>query len=192
MPVTHSQEIFKTRAIKPVVLNPSILEGERPMTSFYGPKSAIKIEKSAPVNLTPPTITGNARIPSVLTCSTGVWSASPQPVFSYQWFIDDVLVSGATGPTFTTYEGLHDMTLSCQVTAENILGSVDIMASNEILAQLVEPINVKENYVYVLRGFSGNGRLDVLHGNTFVLRGLSQEDQLSVFTNDIYALEFEA
>ncbi len=190
MPVTYSQEIFEIRSIKPVALNPSILEGEKLMTSLYGPISALKIEKSAPVNLTSPIITGAARIPSVLTCTTGVWSGSPQPSFSFQWYLDDVLIPGATNSTFTTYDGLHDMTLSCKVTAVSILGTVEIMASNSILAQLVEPINVKENGIFVLRGFSGNGRLDVLHGNTFVLRGLSQDDQLSVFTNDIYALQF--
>lgn len=191
MPVTHSQEIYEIRSIKPVTLNPSILEGEKLMSSFYGSESALKIEKSAPVNLTPPFITGASRIPSTLTCFTGVWSGSPQPSFAFQWYLDDVLISGATNPTFQTYDGIHDMTVSCEVTATNILGSVEIMSSNVILTQLVEPISVKESGIFILRGFSGIGRLDVLHGNTFVLRGLSQDDQLSVFTNDVYGLEFE-
>lgn len=192
MPVTYTQEIFDIGAIKPVALNPSIMEGEKQISSLYGPKSALKIERFAPTNSTPPSVSGDIRIPSTLTCAPGSWLGSPQPLFTYQWYVDGVLIDGATGSTFTTYDSLNNQTLTCEVTGTNILGSVDVLSSNGVLVLLVEPVNVMDNHIYVIRGFSGENRFDVNHNGIFVVTGLPQADQLNVLNNDIYTIHFIA
>jgi hypothetical protein len=48
---------------------------------------------------TPPSITGNAAVGSVLTGDKGVWSGSPTS-YTYQWLRDDREIEGATGTTY--------------------------------------------------------------------------------------------
>ena len=47
----------------------------------------------------PPTITGEAQVDKTLVASPGTWS--PDAPTAYQWLVDGVPVTGATGPTYT-------------------------------------------------------------------------------------------
>ena len=51
-------------------------------------------------NSVAPTITGTARVGSVLTATPGTWSPSPDSV-SYQWIRGRTAISGATNSTYT-------------------------------------------------------------------------------------------
>lgn len=60
-------------------------------------------KKVAPGTLSPataPAITGTARVDETLTASTGTWAPGGS-TYAYQWFVDDVLVPGASQSTFT-------------------------------------------------------------------------------------------
>lgn len=190
MPVTNTQEVFKISAIKPVSINPSILEGETPVPSLYGPSSAIAIDRFPPTNLSAPTISGIARLPSVLTCSTGVWSASPQPVYTYQWYLDGVIMVGETNSTITTDVGLVDQTLTCVVRAENTLGFVELLSSNGITVELVEPINLLQADVYAVSGLGSPSRVEAMSVGTYLVTGLGIDDTQSILTMDIYVTTF--
>ena len=53
------------------------------------------------VNASPPVLSGSTAIGGVLTVSQGSWNP-PGQTFTYQWFRDDAVISGATNSTYTT------------------------------------------------------------------------------------------
>lgn len=60
---------------------------------------------SAPLELSPPSIIGNAQVGSTLTAGTGSWQAAPVPSFSYQWLrcSSQTSCSPVTGATSAQY-----------------------------------------------------------------------------------------
>lgn len=190
MVVTYTQEIFKPRALKPVSLNPSIMEGEKLITSVLGPKSALRISRFLPTNVTLPSISGESRIPSTLTCFPGVWLASPQPAYTYQWYADGILLAGETNDTLLTDLSLLDKEITCLVTAENLLGSDEALSGNSIIAQLIEPINTLEYDAYVVSGLGSPSRIDTLSIGTYLITGIGIQNTQSIFSMDVYITTF--
>jgi hypothetical protein len=84
----------------------------------------------APVNTSPPTISGSAAPGQTLTASPGNWTGWPPPTFGYQWQRCDVTggncvnISGATGSTYTLTAADVGATIVVVVTATNTSGSV--------------------------------------------------------------------
>ena len=76
---------------------------------------------AAPVNTSPPQISGVAQSSNTLTCQPGTWSGSP--AFSYQWLRGGVVLAGQTNPTYTVTGADVGGVLSCQVTGTNLGGS---------------------------------------------------------------------
>ena len=77
-----------------------------------------------PSNTIAPEITGTEQQSQTLTSSTGTWDGVPSPTFTYQWYNQVGIISGATSSTYTpTGDDVGD-TLRCQVTATNTKGSV--------------------------------------------------------------------
>jgi len=73
------------------------------------------------------TITGNAGVGEVLTAVEGVYGnmqAAKSPSYAYQWYRDDVAISGATSNTYT--QGIADAgtTITVGVTPSNASGSL--------------------------------------------------------------------
>ena len=58
------------------------------------------VDDYAPTILTYPTISGTPAVGSVLTATTGLWDTTPLS-FSYQWFANNVAITGATSLSFT-------------------------------------------------------------------------------------------
>lgn len=190
MTITNTQEVFKPRAVKPVSLNPSIMEGEKLITSLLGPSSALEIERYASTNLIAPIISGIDRIPSTLVCFPGVWEGSPRPAFSFQWLGDGVAIPGETNDTLTTDPSQADVEFTCSVLGENILGFEEVLSSNSIIAKLVEPINVLEEDIYVISGLGAPSRVTTFNVDTYVISGLGIESSQSVFSFDVYIVTF--
>ncbi|QNN53457.1 CHAP domain-containing protein [Nocardioides mesophilus] len=65
---------------------------------------------------TGPTITGVAKVGSVLTATAGTWSPVT-PTLSYQWLADGADIPGATSATFTPAPDLEGSTIAVRVTA---------------------------------------------------------------------------
>lgn len=75
-----------------------------------------------PAVITPPAITGEARVKQILTVNTGTWSGNPVS-YTNQWLLDGEPISGATGSTFKLTQANVGSMVSCAVTATNITGS---------------------------------------------------------------------
>ena len=103
---------------------------------------AVQSIKFAPVNVTPPAITGNTTLGSVLhLASVGQWLNYPSS-FTYQWQRDGVDIIGFTNNAYTLVQADSAAFITCVVTATNITGSAST-ASNQIKADFYTsvPIN---------------------------------------------------
>ncbi|HET6377931.1 MAG TPA: arabinofuranosidase catalytic domain-containing protein [Methylocella sp.] len=83
----------------------------------------------APVNITPPSISGMAEVGSTLTASPGIWDNSPES-FTYQWKRNGVNIDGATASTYVPAVADQGLTLSIAVTAWNSAGMSSAAASS--------------------------------------------------------------
>jgi hypothetical protein len=120
----------------PAVGQPGVLysttEGLRYWYQPTGQYLALDGVPSAPVNDTPPVISGEAEVDAVLSLdSVGVWDHRPTS-YTFQWCIDGTEVEDAVGRTFVVPEEAADADVTCEVTATNVVGDSDPEASNEI------------------------------------------------------------
>lgn len=84
--------------------------------------SGVTVRTSEPVTVeagvlspTPvPTLSGDARVGSTVTAVPGTWDA--RATLTYQWYVDDVAVAGATGSSYSPVAGDVDHALSVAVT----------------------------------------------------------------------------
>lgn len=88
---------------------------------------------AAPVNTVAPALSGDFFVGQVLTCSTGTWSGSPAPTYTYQWRNAGVDIGGETANTYTLVAGDDGDSIDCVVTATNASGSAS-QASNALIA----------------------------------------------------------
>ena len=77
----------------------------------------------APVNTVLPAITGTAETGQTLTASSGSWTGTPSPSYSYQWLLDGVSLPGKTASTISVIADYEGSVLSVMVTAKNTAGS---------------------------------------------------------------------
>src|SRR5438270_1195099 len=83
---------------------------------------------AAPVNTSPPTVTGTATVGQTLTAEKGTWSNSPTS-FAYQWLRCNgggnscAPVASATQKTYTLVAADAGSTIRVRVTATNADGS---------------------------------------------------------------------
>jgi hypothetical protein len=93
----------------------------------------------APVNLTPPVISGSTTIGSVLTCNPGTWSGSPS--FEYIWTRNETTIGGATSSTYTIQAIDAGTTLECEVKASNAIGSNEEGSNEIVVPAAAGPLN---------------------------------------------------
>ena len=84
---------------------------------------------TAPDNTVLPAITGTATEGQTLTASSGTWSGSPTPTYTYQWFGDGESLAGETGSTLDLTEEHVGMVIAVQVTATNANGSASAISA---------------------------------------------------------------
>lgn len=77
----------------------------------------------APVNVVPPSVTGNTVSGSVLTCVGGTWTGYPTVIPSYQWKRDGSTILGASSNTYLLTATDETHTIKCTVTGTNSQGS---------------------------------------------------------------------
>jgi len=77
---------------------------------------------NSPVNSVAPIISGLDYVTSVLTTTNGTWSNTPTS-FTYQWYRNTTLISGAISSSYTLVQADADFEVKCKVTAINASGS---------------------------------------------------------------------
>lgn len=103
----------------------------------------------APVNVTPPVVTGIVRISQVLSSTTGVWTDAVS--YSYQWYRGGVVIVGATSSTYTVLGADVRELLSCRVVATGP-GGVSAPAASNSLASPWQPILAAKPSVLIFDG----------------------------------------
>jgi hypothetical protein len=86
------------------------------------PSTAVAGVSGGPVNLTPPTITGNAVVGETVSCSQGTW-AGVIDSYAYQWNRGANAISGATGTSYAIVADDVGQLITCTVTATDFAGS---------------------------------------------------------------------
>lgn len=81
-----------------------------------------------PANTVLPTITGTAKVGTVLTSTTGTWTGTPVPAYARQWLADGAVILGATAATFTPGASQLGKVISVRVNATNAMGSVAVVS----------------------------------------------------------------
>jgi endoglucanase len=96
---------------------------------------------TTPYLKTAPVISGPVQPNKVITATTGTWSMSPTG-YTYQWYLDSILVSGATANTYTCLVGDVGKTPGVVVTAINSSGSTSssIINASKAINYAVEEV----------------------------------------------------
>ncbi|MFE9560199.1 hypothetical protein ACFYM0_03740 [Streptomyces sp. NPDC006487] len=78
--------------------------------------TAVLVKGAAPKATKAPSITGTAKVGSLLTANRGTWTPTPTS-YTYKWYADGKLISGATRSTFTPTSTQRGKRISVKVTA---------------------------------------------------------------------------
>lgn len=96
---------------------------------------------NAPINTVAPVISGSTTLGSVLTTTNGTWTSLTALTYTYQWYRGATLINGATSSTYTLVVADSAASITCKVTATNILGT-NVATSNAITADTyTAPVN---------------------------------------------------
>lgn len=146
-----TQDDDRTRSIDFVHIEPSIREGVHLFTSLYGSDASAPLYRYPPTNTIAPWISGDLKIPNILTCNEGQWPASPSALFAYQWMSDGIDIPGETNRTYTTDASVDNTTITCELRGYNYLGEAYAFTAG-VLVSLIEPIEVWEQEDYSITG----------------------------------------
>jgi len=181
--ITQTQDNWTIRTIDVTHINPSILEGQHVIHGILPKRAAIPLLRYPPVNLVPPSISGDFKIPAVLTCNPGVWDAAPTADYLYQWRANGVQILGETGPTWTSNLTYDAFEIDCVVTAVNNQGFATLPTSNQITVEIVEPIEVREQDYYSIQGLNQFQKQNMMIFREAIITGISTDDQVTMFEN---------
>ncbi|MEM0951939.1 MAG: hypothetical protein AAGI66_07335 [Cyanobacteria bacterium P01_H01_bin.74] len=93
---------------------------------------------SLPINLSLPTIIGVNALGETLTATTGTWDNNPTS-FTYQWKRSGITIAGANSSSYTIALEDTSETITCDITAINISGTVTV-TSNALTGTV--PVNI--------------------------------------------------
>lgn len=93
----------------------------------------------APVDLTPPTLSGDATLAGTLTCTPGEWSDAP--TFTFSWLRNGVAIPAASGDNYGSVEADFGTQIACRVTASEP-GHADATAQTPPIRITHEPLRM--------------------------------------------------
>jgi alpha-tubulin suppressor-like RCC1 family protein len=76
----------------------------------------------APLDTSPPAISGIDAVGEDLTCADGSWTGTPTPTFAVRWLRDGSPVIGAATDSYTVPSADEGQRVACEVTASNTAG----------------------------------------------------------------------
>lgn len=83
---------------------------------------------AAPKNTGLPVVSGAPAVGHALSCSSGSWSGTPAPTFTYQWLLGGTPIPGATATTYQVLSADEGHSLACEVTAKNVVKSASALS----------------------------------------------------------------
>ena len=105
-------------------------------TNASGTSSAttagVSVPIIAPTDSAAPVLSGNAKVGSVLKCTSGTWTG--KPTYRFQWKRGGKLLPGATTSNYRVVRGDAGQKLTCTVTATNSAGSDSSSSSGRTVA----------------------------------------------------------
>ncbi len=101
--------------------------------SASGTSNAITVTATAPVNTVAPAISGTTAYGSTLTSTTGTWTGTATITYAYQWKLGSTNV-GANQNTYVTVIGDNAGSITCVVTASNVVGSTPATSNAIVVA----------------------------------------------------------
>jgi hypothetical protein len=109
-------------------------------TVFINPAPPVP---APPVNIEAPLLSGTGAVESTVTCSSGVWTGSPTPTYTYIFYVDGIEEQNSSSNEFFVHETYDGLTITAEVTATNTEGSATEPASNSIVVGTI-PVNTVE------------------------------------------------
>ena len=182
---TSTQEDLYTKCVAGLHIQPSILEGAKLYDSLYGPLKGDPIFRQPPTNLVAPYITGDTKIPSVMTCEEGQWVGSPYPRFAYQWMSNGVDIPGATNRTWESTSEYHDTDITVEVRGFSWIGESYAWTA-PVRITLIETLDVIEYANYVGTGISAIKAMTNLDNRNLIVTGIGAENAETVIRNVAY------
>jgi hypothetical protein len=137
-----------------------------------------------------PVISGALDYGNVLTCSTGTWTGTPAPTYTYQWQNAGSNISGETANTYTSVFGDVGDTITCEVTATNAFNSVMAESAGVVISDPLAPSSdlLQENGDRLLQENLDGILLDVPFDSSFLLEGgdffLLEDDTSTLLLED--------
>ena len=95
---TATSRVVAADVTKAITVRATGTKGTVTGTTISAPK--LGALGDAPTATTPPSLTGNPKVGSVLRVTPGTWSGTGLPAFGYQWYRGTTPISGATGSTY--------------------------------------------------------------------------------------------
>ena len=129
---TYTPTVEDVGEVLRMLVTASNASGSATASSDYSPI----ITAGAPSNTTPPVISGEPMVDRTLSASTGTWTGSPIPTYTYQWERCDETgtsctdITGATGASYQLTKDDVGSTIVVSVTATNSAGSVSVSSSH--------------------------------------------------------------
>lgn len=114
--------------------------GSTPATS--NPTAAVG--ERLPINTVLPVVTGSLQVIDTLTSSTGTWTSTTTPSYSYQWKRNGNLIDGATISTYQLQNADYNALISCEVTATNTSGGTPATSSEVGPVTEIEPNDISD------------------------------------------------
>ncbi len=84
---------------------------------------------TAPYFTAIPTLSGTFTVGQVITAANGTWAGDATITYQYQWFANNILISGATSGTYTLLAAQLGKRISVRVIATNLSGSASAMTA---------------------------------------------------------------
>lgn len=174
------QDDDRTRSIDNVHIEPSIREGVHLVPSLYGKDASRPLYRFTVTNIVPPFITGDSKIPNVLTCNLGQWAGSPTPLFDFQWMSNGADIPGAKSQTWLSDIAYDNTVITCEVRGYNFLGEVYALTSNSIAISIIEPIEIGRMDFFTMSGLPQDKLLTLQTERMMVTTGMAAEDRQDV------------
>ena len=118
-----------------------------------------------PSNTVAPVISGTAVVGQTLSSTTGTWTGTPIPTYTYQWKRNGSNIVSATSSTYTLVQADATFAITCAVTAINIAGSAEATSNSLTIT------DADAQAFFTASGLTGATNLTAINNLVVALKG---------------------